>query len=111
MDHPNVIKGHGFVLEKRQAMIFMELMKESIKQNILRSEEKKIDENKAFAFLQQALEGLVYLHHLSPKPIIHRNLKCSNNLRKEIILVAGVRGLEVWRGGVGTVLYFPEVDT
>uniref|UniRef100_A0A914XDH3 Protein kinase domain-containing protein n=1 Tax=Plectus sambesii TaxID=2011161 RepID=A0A914XDH3_9BILA len=37
--------------------------------------------------MQQALEGLVHLHTLKPKPIVHRDIKCLNLLISETGIV------------------------
>lgn len=74
--HPNIVKGYGFRAEEKQFLLFMELMCESVAQKIHRSVEKRLGEKEAFQVLQQALEGLVFLHTLKPKPIVHRDIKC-----------------------------------
>lgn len=63
-------------MEENRFMLFMELMTESVREKIRRNPGQRLVEAEAFRILQQALEGLVYLHYLKPKPIIHRNIKC-----------------------------------
>lgn len=45
----------------------------SVKDEI--SENEKLSEFQALYYFVQATEGIVYLHNMKPKPIIHRDIK------------------------------------
>uniref|UniRef100_A0A914W334 Protein kinase domain-containing protein n=1 Tax=Plectus sambesii TaxID=2011161 RepID=A0A914W334_9BILA len=87
IDHENIVKGLGFEIGREWFMLVMELMKETVRNKIDRAFGQRLLEKEALNILQQALEGLVYLHTLEPKPIVHRDLKCSNLLisQREVI--------------------------
>uniref|UniRef100_A0A914W1N1 Protein kinase domain-containing protein n=1 Tax=Plectus sambesii TaxID=2011161 RepID=A0A914W1N1_9BILA len=86
-DHENIVKGLGFEIGREWFMLVMKLMKETVRHKIDRAFGQRLLEKEALEILQQALEGLVYLHSLKPKPIVHRDLKCSNLLisQREVI--------------------------
>jgi serine/threonine protein kinase len=77
ISHKNIVKAFGYKIEESRFLLFMELMVESVRDKILRSNGKKLDEHEALAILQQVLEGLVHLHTLKPEPIVHRDIKCT----------------------------------
>jgi serine/threonine protein kinase len=76
LSHTNIVKGFGFRIEEKQFLLLMELMKESVRQRIMRTPAMRLEEKEALRILQQALEGLVFLHTFKPKPIVHRDIKC-----------------------------------
>jgi serine/threonine protein kinase len=77
LSHDNIVKGYGFKIEEKQFLLFTEQMKESVKQKIARTPERRLEEEEMLRILQQTLEGLVYLHTFKPQPIVHKDIKCN----------------------------------
>uniref|UniRef100_A0A914XET4 Protein kinase domain-containing protein n=1 Tax=Plectus sambesii TaxID=2011161 RepID=A0A914XET4_9BILA len=78
-----IVEGLGFQVEANRVVLFMELMKGSVRKIFLDGGKKQMEEDHALRILEQATEGLFYLHSLRPNPIVHRDIKCDNLLLNE----------------------------
>ena len=84
VNHPNLVKLMGFCTEGDQRLLVYEYMPlGSLEDHLHGPFRKPLDWNTRMKIAAGAAQGLEYLHDKMPKPMIYRDLKCSNILLGE----------------------------
>ncbi|XP_017872134.1 PREDICTED: mitogen-activated protein kinase kinase kinase 7 [Drosophila arizonae] len=79
--HPNIIALHGICLAQQATYLIMEYAEGGSLHNFLHGKVKPAYSlAHAMSWARQCAEGVAYLHQMTPKPLIHRDLKPLNLL-------------------------------
>lgn len=81
VNHPNLLRFYGAILEPNEMIILTELMHISLRE-IIGSRNTNIIANYFFSIAKDIACALNYLHCFTPDPIIHRDLHSGNVLHK-----------------------------
>ncbi|XP_030244387.1 mitogen-activated protein kinase kinase kinase 7-like [Drosophila navojoa] len=79
-DHANFVKLYAMVMERTETLLVMEYISGGSLYDFLHKTEEELTYSNAINLLCQAAEALAYLHAMSERPVIHRDVKSLNML-------------------------------